>query len=372
MNRNKAYRYRIYPNEVQSTLLQKSFGCTRFIWNAMLADKKEYYEKEKKLLRVTPASYKKNHEWLKEVDSLALANVQLQLEQAFRNFFRDTKVGYPKFKSKKKSMKSYTTNSVNGNIRISGRMIRLPKVGEIRIRLHRTAPETYVLKSVTVSQEPSGKYYASVLYEYENQVEEKNDSTKAIGLDFAMHGLYEDSNGNACEMPSFYRASERRLSRAQRKLSRMYVKGKTEQSHRYYKQKHKVAVLHEKVRNQRNDFLQKKAKVLSDAYDYICIEDLDMKGMSQALKFGKTVADNSWGRFTSLLQYKMEEKGKHLIKVDRFYPSSQTCHCCGALNPEIKDMKIRRWACPECGAEHDRDHNAAINIKTEGLRIALL
>ena len=372
MKCNIAYKYRIYPNKVQSVLLQKTFGCTRFVWNAMLEDKKEYYEKEKKILKITPAHYKTENEWLKEVDSLALANVQLQLEQAFRNFFRDKKVGYPRFKSKKKSSKSYTTNLVNGNIQLTDKTLKLPKLGEVRIKRHHTAPDEYKLKSVTVSQSPSGKYYASVLYEYENQVEERNDASRTIGLDYAMHGLYVDSTGNRCDMPSFYRASERRLAKAQRKLSKMYVKEKKEQSHRYYKQRHKVAQLHEKVRNQRNDYLHKRAKELSDSYDYVCIEDLNMQGMSQALHFGKAVSDNSWGRFTTILSYKLEAQGKHLIKTDRYYPSSQTCHCCGNINPEIKDMKIRKWACPVCGCEHDRDINAAMNIKTEGIRISLL
>ena len=372
MKRNIAYRYRAYPNEAQSVLLQKTFGCVRFIWNKMLADIKEYYELEKKALNPTPAQYKPDNEWLKEVDSLALANVQLQLRQAFQRFFKDKKTGYPAFKSKRHDKKSYTTNLVNGNIIVSDKKIKLPKLGEVRIKKHRTAPQDWKLKSVTVTQEPSGKYYVSVLYEYESQVIEQNDTEKTIGLDYAMNGLYVDSNGICAEMPHFLRQSEKRLKKAQRKLSRMFVKGKEKQSNRYYRQKQKVALLHERVRHQRSDWLHKESRNLIEQYDYIGIEDLDMKTMSQTLKFGKSVSDNGWGMFISMLTYKAEMAGKHVIKVDKMFPSSQKCHVCGELNPETKDLSIREWDCPVCGTRHDRDHNSAMNLKTEALRIALL
>ena len=372
MKRNKAYRYRIYPNKAQEELLQKTFGCARFIWNRMLADIKEHYEKEHKALYPTPAQYKGEYEWLREADSLALANVQLQLKKAFQGFFSGKKTGYPNFKSKHHSRKSYTTNLVNGNIVLSEKTIRLPKLGEVRIRKHREAPEDWKMKSVTVTQEASGKYYASVLYEYESQVFRQNDTGKATGLDFAMNGLYVDSSGHCAEMPHFLRSSEERLKKAQRKLSKKYVKGREKQSNRYYRQKHRVAVLHEKVRHQRADWLHKESRKLVNAYDYIGIEDLDMKAMGQSLHFGKSVSDNGWGMFVGMLMYKAEEAGKHVIKADRMFPSSQMCHVCGQLNPGTKDLRIREWDCPACGAHHDRDHNAAINLKKEALRTALL
>ena len=372
MKRNIAYRYRAYPDEAQEILLQKTFGCARFIWNQMLADIKAYYEKEKKQLYPTPAQYKAEYEWLKEVDSLALANVQLDLKQAFQRFFKDKKIGYPRFKAKHHSKKSYTTNLVNGNIVVSDKTIRLPKLGELKIKKHRAAPDEWKLKSVTVIQEASGKYYVSVLYEYENQVIEQNRTDKAIGLDFAMNGLYVDSDGNSAEMPHFLRESEKRLKKAQRKLSKMYVRGKEKQSNRYYKQKRRVAVLHEKVRHQRADFLHKRSRDLVNRYDYIGIEDLDMKSMSRSLRFGKSVSDNGWGMFVAMLTYKAEMSGKHVIKTDRMFPSSQMCHVCGYLNTGTKDLKVRGWECPECGTHHDRDQNAAVNLKTEALRIALL
>ena len=372
MKQNIAYRYRAYPDKAQAALLQKTFGCARFVWNRMLADVKAFSGKEQKMLYPTPAQYKEDNEWLREVDSLALANAQLQLKEAFRRFFRDRKTGYPRFKSKRHDKKSYTTNLVNGNIRITDKAVRLPKIGELRIRKHRTAPEDWKLKSATVTQEASGKYYVSVLYEYESQASVQNDTGKAVGLDFAMDGLYVDSNGHCAKMPRFLRESEGRLRKAQKKLSKMYVKGKERQSNRYYKQKHRVAVLHEKVRHQRADFLHKKSRELVDQYDYIGIEDLDMKGMSRSLHFGKSVSDNGWGMFTGMITYKAEMSGKHVIKADRMFPSSQMCHLCGELNPVTKDLKVREWDCPACGAHHDRDHNAAINLKKEALRIALL
>ena len=260
MKRNIAYRYRIYPNEAQEILLQKTFGCTRFIWNHMLADIKECYETEHKTIYPTPAQYKENYEFLKEVDSLALANVQLQLKKSFQRFFKDEKTGYPNFKVKHHSKKSYTTNMVNGNIRLSANTIRLPKLGSIKIKRHREAPKEWKLKSVTVRQEASGKYYVSVLYEYESQVIEHNDTNKTIGLDYAMNGLYVDDRGSSAEMPHYFRKAEKRLNKAQRKLSRMYVKGADKQSNRYYKQKKRVALLHEKVRQQRLDWLHKESR----------------------------------------------------------------------------------------------------------------
>ncbi len=371
MKHNIAYRYRIYPNKAQKILLQKTFGCARFIWNRMLADTEAYYEKEKKMLDPLPAHYKKEYEWLKEVDSLALANVQLQLKKAFRSFFKGG-MGHPGYKSKHHSKKSYTTNLVNGNIVLSDKTIRLPKLGEIKIKKHRSAPQDSKLKSVTVKEEPSGKYYVSLLYAYESQVSEQKDTEKTIGLDFAMDGLYVDSKGHRAAMPHFLRSSEKRLKKAQRKLSKMFVKGKEKQSNRYYRQKKKVSLLHEKVRHQRSDWLHKQAKDLIDHYDYIGIEDLDMKSMSQSLHFGKSVSDNGWGMFVNMLIYKAKASGKHVFKADKLFPSSQKCHVCGYLNPETKDLKIREWDCPVCKAHHDRDHNAAINLKTEVLRIALL
>lgn len=344
-------------------MLAKTFGCVRFIYNRMLSDKIKYYEETKQKLNNTPAQYKKEFEWLKEVDSLALANAQMNLQTAYNNFFRSPKVGFPKFKSKKSNRRSYTTNCVNGNIVVENGCLKLPKIGFVKLKQHRFIPTDYKLKSVTVSQTPSGKYYASVLFEYENQVQEQ-DLHNFLGLDFSMHELYKDSNGNEPQYPRYYRQAEKRLKREQRKLSHMQKGSKNRD-----KQRIKVAKLHEKVANQRKDFLHKQSRQITNAYDCVCIEDLDMKAMSQALNFGKSVSDNGWGMFVTFLKYKLEELGKRLIKVDKFFASSQICNVCGYKNTATKNLSIRAWDCPECGTHHDRDINAAINIRNEGMRI---
>ena len=362
---NKAYKFRIYPNAEQQIILAKTFGCVRFIYNQMLSDKINHYEETKQKLNNTPAQYKSKFPWLKEVDSLALANAQMNLQTAYNSFFRNTKIGFPKFKSKKSNRRSYTTNCVNGNISIDNGFLKLPKVGLVKLKQHRLILSNYKLKSVTISQTPSGKYYASVLFEYENQIQEQ-ELHDFLGLDFSMHGLYKDSNGNEPAYPRYYRQAEERLKREQRKLSLMQ-KGSKNRS----KQRIKVANLHEKVANQRKDFLHKQSRQIANAYDCVCIENLDMRAMSQSLNFGKSVADDGWGMFVTFLKYKLEETGKRLVKVNKFFASSQICNVCGYKNTATKNLSIRAWDCPECGAHHNRDINAAINIRNEGMRLVL-
>ena len=264
---NRAVKIRIYPNAEQRVQIEKTIGCSRFIYNCMLADKMEYYKKEKKMLRNTPASYKKEYPWLKEVDSLALANVQMHLESAFHKFFREPSAGFPRFKSKKSSRKSYTTNVVNGNIFLEGKYLKLPKMTAVRMKLHRPISEKWKLKSVTVSREPSGKYFAS----------------------------------------------------------------------------------------------------LTESFDAVCVEDLNLKGMAGGLHLGKGVHDNGYGLFLSMLEYKLEERGKYLIKVDCYFASSKICSVCGKKKEELS-LSDRIYCC-ECGNRMDRDVNAAVNIMNEGKRI---
>ena len=362
---NKAYKFRIYPNTEQQIILAKTFGCVRFIYNQMLSDKINHYEETKQKLNNTPAQYKSKFPWLKEVDSLALANAQMNLQTAYNSFFRNPKIGFPKFKSKKSNRRSYTTNCVNGNISIDNGFLKLPKVGLVKLKQHRLILSNYKLKSVTISQTPSGKYYASVLFEYENQIQEQ-ELHDFLGLDFSMHGLYKDSNGNEPAYPRYYRQAEERLKREQRKLTLMQ-KGSKNRS----KQRIKVANLHEKVANQRKDFLHKQSRQIVNAYDCVCIENLDMKAMSQSLNFGKSIADDGWGMFVTFLKYKLEETGKRLVKVNKFFASSQICNVCGYKNTATKNLSIRAWDCPECGTHHNRDINAAINIRNEGMRLVL-
>ena len=362
MKANKAYKFRLYPNTEQRTMFAKTFGCVRFVYNRMLADKIAYYQETEKMMQNTPAPLKKEFEWLREVDSLALANAQLQLQTAYKNFFRDKSVGFPKFKSKHKSRKAYTTNNQGGTVRIECGKLRLPKIGFVRIKQHRQIPEGYAIKSVTVSQEPSGKYYASILTEYDMELVERDlDLVNALGLDYSSPRFYVDSEGNVADMPHFYRDAEKRLAREQRRLSKM-VKG----SNNYQKQKIKVARAYEKVRFCRTDWQHKESTRLANQYDYICVEDINYQDMGRGLHLAKATNDNAFGQFRHMLTYKMAERGKKLITIDKWYPSSKTCRFCGNVNSELT-LKDREWTCSSCGEHLLRDHNAAINIRNQGL-----
>ena len=301
-----------------------------------------------------------------EVDSLALANVQLHLEKAYKNFFRDPKTGFPRFKSKHHSRNRYTTNVVNGNILVESKKIRLPKLKWIAMKKHREPAEGLRLRSVTVSMEPSGKYFASLLYEgyrCENQAAVSDYSTaKILGIDYAIQGMAVFSEKIETEEAGFFRKNEKRLAREQRKLSRC-VRG----SHNYELQKKKVARCHEKIRNQRRDHLHKLSRKIADSYDAVVVEDIDMKAMGQCLHFGKSVQDNGYGLFREMLDYKLAWQGKRMIKVDRFFPSSKKCCKCGRIKKELK-LSERVYHC-ECGNEMDRDRNAAINIREEARRM---
>ena len=366
---NKAYNFRMYPNKEQKELLNKTFGCVRFVYNRMLAERKEIYElyqdnKEelKKHKASTPAMYKTEFEWLREVDSLALANAQMNLQTAYNNFYRDKKIGFPKFKSKHKDRDSYTTNNQGGNIRIENTKIKIPKLEWVKVVQHREIPERQEIKSCTISKTPSGKYYISILVEFEQYVQPK-EKINVLGLDMDMKNLYTDSQSIRAEYPRFYRLALEKLQREQRKLSLM-KKGSNNRN----KQRIKVAKLHEKVANCRKDFLHKKSRELVDKFDVIAIEDLNMKAMSQCLNFGKSVSDNGWGIFTSMLKYKLDWKGKYLVRIDKWYPSSKCCNECGEINQELQ-LSDRIWICKSCGSVIDRDYNAAKNIRDEGVRL---
>ena len=362
-NMNVVYRFRIYPNKIQQELFAKTFGCVRFVYNRMLAEKKECYEKTGKNLKVTPAKYKAEFPWLKEVDSLALCNAQLHLQTAYKNFFRDPSFGFPRFKSKKNPVKSYTTNSVNGNILLKDGKLKLPKAGWIRIRQHRKIREDACLKGASVCLEADGRYYVSLLYFCEEKPVETRNIRQAVGLDFSMKELYVDSNGKHVGYPHYFRNSEEKLAKAQRKLSHCR-KG----SNRYKKQQTKVARIHTHIAHQRKDYLHKESRKITNFYDIVCIEDLDLKTMSGEHHFGKSVHDNGWRMFTDFLQYKLEREGKKLVRIDRWYPSSRTCSCCGKIKHDLK-LEERVYLC-NCGNRMDRDENAAVNICREGLRIS--
>ena len=376
MERLKAYKFRIYPTEEQEIFFAKTFGCVRKVYNLMLNDRKKAYEEvkndpSKKMTFPTPAKYKKEFPFLKEVDSLALANAQLHLDKAYKNFFRDKSVGFPRFKSKKNPVQSYTTNNQNGTVAlIDSKFIKIPKLKSlVRIKLHRQPKG--MIKSATISRHASGKYYISLLCKEE--INELPKTNSAIGIDLGITDFAILSDGQKIDNNRFTSKMEKKLKREQRKLSKRALLAKNKgiplsEAKNYQKQKRKVARLHEKVMNQRTDFLNKLSTEIIKNHDIICIEDLNVKGMLRNHKLARSISDVSWSSFVAKLQYKADWYGREIIKVDTWFPSSQICSECGHKDGK-KSLDIREWTCPICHTHHDRDINASINILIEGLRI---
>ncbi len=371
---NKAIKYRLYPTKLQSEYFRKTFGCCRKLWNLMLADKIDHYNLTGESLYVKPSQYKKDYPYLCEVDSLALANVWTNLNSAYSSFFsksRKKRNGFPKFKSAKHSRKSYTTNNQHGTVVVLDNLIRLPKIGKVKAKIHRKPDADWLIKSVTVSMDPDDKFYASVLYEYDKSVITSVTADNAIGLDYSSENLYVDSNGSIGTNHKYYKESQKKLAKYQQRLSRMKGSRKNEvKSRNYIKQLRKVNKIHRHIANQRLDNLHKISTEIANQYDIVCAEDLNMKSLAnKGFGNGKATLDNGYGMFLSMLEYKLADIGKYFIKVDKWYPSSQLCHCCGYRNTLVKNLRLRKWICPECNTKHDRDINAAINILNEGLRI---
>ena len=371
---NKAIKYRVYPSDEQAVMFAKTFGCCRKVYNLMLNDKLESYKTTGKFVFVTPAMYKKEYPYLKEVDSLALANVQLNLQSAMKNCFdksRKKQNGFPKFKSAKHSRKSYTTNNQKGTVAIiDDKYIKLPKIGKVKAVIHRQPEADWTVKSVTVSQESDGKYYASILFTFDRIINNVAISDNVLGLDYASDGLYTDSNGKKGTSHKYYIESHKKLAKEQRRLSRKVGSKKNQtKSNNYIKQLHKVNKIHRHITNQRIDNLHKLSTEIANQYDVVCVESLDMKAMSnKGFGNGKATLDNGYGLFLNMLEYKLYDRGKYFIKVDKWFPSSQICNHCGTVHTEMKDLSIRTMRC-DCGLTMNRDYNAALNIKKEGLRL---
>lgn len=361
----KAFKYRLYPTKSQATKINQNIGCARLVYNLMLDAKTKHYEATKKTLHITPASFKTDKAFLKSVDSLALANAQINLEQAYRNFFKNPEhFGFPQFKSKKHSRLSYKTNNQKDSIRFDGNRLKLPKVGYVKIIEHR--PHDGEIKSVVVSHERSGEYYASVLCEVK-QTQQLPKTDKHVGIDLGLHDFIVCSDGQRVQTPKFFRKAEQKLARRQRAFTKTVKDSKNHEKLRI-----KVAKCHQKIKNQRKDFLQKLSTKLISENQVISLEDLSVKGMEANHCISKSVADASFSMFVAMLEYKAEWYGKTIVKIDRFYPSTQICSGCGFQNKDIRGMKclkVREWMCPCCGEVHNRDLNASRNIDSEGLRI---
>lgn len=362
----KAFKYRIYPNKNQRELIQKTFGCTRFVYNYYLNKRKETYENDKTTFTYNMCSkdltnLKKEFEWLKEPDKDSLQKALKDLDMAYQKFFKEH-TGYPKFKSKKNRYKSYRTSCTNNNIRFENKHIKLPKLGLVKVR-DKQIPQGRILNA-TISQEPNGHYYCSLCCT-DIKFEQYPKTNKNIGIDLGICDFAILSDGIKIENPRFYENSEQKLAKLQKELSR-----KTIGSSRWEKTRLKVAKLQKHISNQRNDFLQKLTTTIISNYDVIAIEDLNVKEMKETDSKirNKRVGDVSWSEFRRMLTYKSQWYGKDLSVIDRYYPSSQICHVCGNRDGK-KSEDIRNWICPHCNSELDRDINAAINILNEGLRL---
>ena len=361
----KAYKYRIYPNKRQKELLAKTFGCSRFVYNHFLNKRIETYQTEQKTLTYNQCSLeltklKSELEWLKEPDKCSLQNALKDMDRAYKNFFRNN-AGFPKYKSKKTHRFSYRTNATNGNIAYCEKHIKLPKLGMVKTRT-KLIPQGRILNA-TISQESSGKYYVSLCYT-EVEIPQFEKTGNELGIDLGIKAFAVTSNGDSIPNPKYLQKSLNKLAGLQRELSR-----KTRGGSNWNKARMKVARLQEHIANQRTDFLQKLSTRLIRENDVICMEDLQVKNMIRNHKLARNIADVSWSEFTRQLEYKAGWYGKTLIKVDKWYASSQICNCCGQQFPITKDLSVREWICPNCHTTLDRDGNAARNILREGKRL---